>query len=185
MARKKVKAKAKAKRPAPKRKAVTRSKRVAPIPKGFHTLTPYMCVARCDDALQFYQAAFGAKQQYVLRGPDGRIGHAEIRIGDSILMMSDEHPQMGAFGPKPGERVPVTLHLSVKDADAVVAQAVKAGATIVRPVEDQFYGMRSGMVADPFGYNWFVSTQIEIVTPKEMQKRWNAMLSQMKSEQAA
>jgi PhnB protein len=144
-----------------------------------------MCVARCDDALQFYEDAFGAKRQYVLRGPDGRVGHAEIRIGDSIVMMSDEHPQMGVFAPKPGDPLPIRLHLSVKDVDAFVARAVKAGAEVVRPVEDQFYGMRSGTIADPFGYSWFVSTQIEVVTPKEMQKRWNAMMSQPKREQAA
>jgi PhnB protein len=184
MARKKVKAKAKAKakRPAAKRKVAR--KRVPPIPKGFHTLTPYMTVERCNDALQFYRDAFGAKLLYVLSDSGGRIGHAEMRIGDSIFMLADPFPDWGVFAPKPGDTLTFRLHLSVKDVDAFVARAVKAGATVVRPVEDQFYGMRSGTIADPYGYTWIPGTQIEAVSPKEMQKRWNKMMSAPKEKAA-
>ena len=178
MARKKTKAKAK--RPAAKKKA----KRVAAIPKGFHTLTPYMTIERCNDALQFYQKAFGAKLLYALNEPGGRIAHAELRVGDSVFMVADAYPEWGTAGPQPGDRLPFRFHLSVKDVDAFVARAVKAGAKIVRPVEDQFYGMRAGTIADPFGYSWIPSTQIEVVSPKEMQKRWNRIMSQPKGDAA-
>ena len=128
MARKK--AKSKAKRPAAK-KSAKKSKRVAAVPKGFHTLTPYMTVERRNDALQFYQEAFGAKLLYTLSEPGGRIGHAEMRIGDSIFMLADPFPDWGVFAPQPGDKMTFRLHLSVKDVDAFVARAVKAGAKIV------------------------------------------------------
>jgi PhnB protein len=149
--------------------------KVDPVPKGFHSVTPYLTVKGAAAALDFYARAFGAVELYRLVGPDGRIGHAELRIGDSVLMLSDEYPDFGALGPVAIGGTPVKLQIYVPDADAAVARAVAAGATLLRPVQDQFHGSRSGMVADPFGHGWFIATQTEEVEPAEMQRRWDRM----------
>lgn len=159
-----------------------KSTRVPPIPKGAHTVTAYIAVNHCPDALTFYVKAFGAKEIFRLVDPRGRIGHAEIKIGDSSVMMSDPHPEWGTAAPS--GPISSRLSLMVKNADAFVAKAVAAGATIVRPVEDQFYGFRGGMIADPFGHSWHVMHQIEKLTHKQLQKRWVAMMDSMAKAQA-
>ncbi len=140
-------------------------------------LSPYLTVNGAAAAIDFYRAAFGAVELFRLTGPDGRIGHAELRIGDAIVMLSDEWPDFGALSPPSIGGSPVKLHLYVDDCDAVVARAVAAGATLMRPVTDQFYGDRSGMIADPFGHSWFVATLKEQVAPQEMQRRWDAAMA--------
>ena len=139
-------------------------------------LSPYLTVNGAAAAIDFYRAAFGARELFRLTGPDGRIGHAELRIGDATVMLSDEWPDFGALSPPSIGGSPVKLHLYVDDCDAVVARAVAAGATLMRPVTDQFYGDRSGMIADPFGHSWFVATLKEQVAPQEMQRRWDAAM---------
>lgn len=137
------------------------------------TLTPYIIVKGAEAAIAFYQKAFGAKEQFRLPGPDGRIGHAELSIGVGRFMLADESPAFGALSPPSIGGTPVKLHLSVEDVDATIARAEAAGATVLRPAKDQFYGERSGMIADPFGHQWFLGTQKEEVTPEEMQKRYH------------
>jgi len=139
------------------------------------TLTPYLIVKGAAEALDFYKEAFGAVEEMRLTDPAGRIGHAEIRIGQSPLMLADEHPEFGALGPATLGGSPVTLHLEVADADAAADRAVAAGATLLRPVADQFHGNRSGMVADPFGHKWFLSAEIEAVSAEEMQRRYDKL----------
>ncbi|MGH9762165.1 MAG: VOC family protein [Blastocatellia bacterium] len=154
-------------------------KKVSPIPEGHHTPTPYMAFRSAVEAIEFYKNAFGASEVFRLIGPDGKIGHAEVSIGDSRIMLSDEHPDFGALSPQTVGGCPVKLHLYVEDADATVERAVRAGATLLRPVVDEFYGDRSGMIADPFGYGWFISTHKEDVSPEEMQRRWSAVFEQV------
>lgn len=140
-------------------------------------LTPYLVVKDAAAALDFYTRAFGAEEQLRLTDPAGRIGHAHMAIGDSAFMLADEHPEFGALGPISLGGSAVSLHLEVADADAAAARAVDAGATVLRPVEDQFHGNRSGMVADPFGHKWFLSQQTEAVGPEEMQRRYDRLLA--------
>lgn len=140
------------------------------------TLTPYIIVKDAAAAIAFYERAFGATEEMRLTDPTGRIGHAEIRIGNSAVMLADEHPEWGALSPVSLGGTPVSLHLSVADADAAAARAVEAGATLLRPVEDQFHGNRSGMVADPYGHKWGISQQTEEVGPEEMQRRYDTLL---------
>lgn len=161
-----------------KAKAKTKTKakaRVKAIPDGYHTATPYLFVSDADRAIDFYKAAFKAKELMRLAAPGGRVGHAQIKIGDSHIMLSDESPEMGARGPKTLGGSPVMLYLYVKDVDAVVAQAVSAGAKLLHPVKDQFYGDRSGGLEDPFGHLWHIATRKEHVPPKELRKRAEAM----------
>ena len=139
-------------------------------------LSPYLTVKGAAAAIDFYRAAFGAVEQFRLTGPDGRIGHAELDIAGATVMLSDEWPDFGALSPPSIGGSPVKLHLYVDDCDTVVARAVAAGATLMRPVADQFYGDRSGMIADPFGHSWFVATLKEQVAPLEMQRRWDAAM---------
>lgn len=148
-----------------------------PIPQGAQTLTPYIAVRGAARAIEFYREAFGAQEMYRLVDLDGRIGHAELRIGTSTLMLADESPGFGALAPASIGGSPVRLHLQVENVDAVMRRAVAAGATELRPVKDEFYGERSGMLADPFGYQWFISTHIEDVSPEEMQRRFTKALS--------
>jgi PhnB protein len=140
-----------------------------PIPDGYHAVTPYLIVA--DGAIGFYKTAFGATERMRLTTPDGKIGHAELIIGDSLVMLADEYPAHGARSPQAFGGSPVMLHLYVEDVDKVVAQAAAAGASIVRPVQDQFYGDRSGSVTDPFGHTWHIATHIEDVPPDEIDRR--------------
>ena len=140
------------------------------------TVTAYFTVKGAAAALDFYARAFGAEEKFRLTDPSGTIGHAEIRIGDSVMMLSDEHPDFGALSPPTVGGSPVKFHIQVDDADSFAARAVDAGATLLRPIEDQFYGMRGGMVADPFGHSWFIASPIEEVAPDEMQRRYERML---------
>ena len=148
--------------------------KVKPIPDGYHTATPYLIVQGAAQALDFYQRAFGAHE--IMRFPHGdKIGHAEIEIGDSRIMLADEYPDMGALSPKTIGGTAVSIMLYVEDVDAVVERAVDAGATLQRPVKDQFYGDRSGTLEDPFGHSWHVATHVEDISPEEMKKRAAAM----------
>jgi PhnB protein len=140
------------------------------------TVRAHMTVHDAKAAIDFYVKAFGAVELFRLVEPAGRVGHAEIRIGDTVLMMNDEYPDFGARSPGAIGGSPVAFHIAVPDADTAVDRAVAAGATLVRPVQDQFYGDRSGMVACPFGYRWFLAAAKEVISPEEMQKRWTKML---------
>jgi PhnB protein len=145
--------------------------RVSPVPRGHHTAAPYLCVKGAASAIEFYTRAFGAQELLRLADPDGRIAHAEIKIGDSIIMLGDESPEHGRRGPFSFGGSPAFVHLYVEDADALARRAVAAGAKVLRPVENQIYGDRSGSFADPFGYTWEVGTHIEDVAPEEIQRR--------------
>lgn len=142
-----------------------------PIPEGYHTVTPYLIVKDAARAIEFYKKAFGATELLRFAQPDGKIGHAEVKIGDSPIMLADEFPEMDIRSPHSLGGSPVSLLLYVENVDAAVGQAVGAGAKILRPVKDQFYGDRSGTVADPFGHHWHISTHKEDVPVEEMQKR--------------
>lgn len=140
-------------------------------------LTPYLIVKGAGAALDFYTRAFGAKEEMRLTDPAGRIGHAHMTIGDSAFMLADEHPEFGALGPAALGGSPITLHLEVADPDSAAQRAVDAGATLLRPVQDQFHGNRSGMVADPFGHKWFLSAEIEKIDAEEMQRRYAVLMA--------
>jgi PhnB protein len=142
-----------------------------PIPKGYHTATPYLIVKDAAKAIEFYKKAFGAAEMMRMTQPDGRVGHAEIKIGDSPIMLADEFPEMGARSPQSLGGSPVSILLYVQDVDALTNQAITAGAKVVRPVKDQFYGDRSGSLEDPFGHQWHIATHVEDVPPEEMKKR--------------
>jgi PhnB protein len=142
-----------------------------PIPEGYHTATPYLIIKDAAKAIEFYKEAFGAKEMMRMSQPDGRIGHAEIMIGDSPIMLADEFPEMGARSPQSLGGSPVSILLYVDEVDAFAKQAVAAGTKVVRPVKDQFYGDRSGSFEDPFGHQWHIATHVEDVTPEEMHKR--------------
>lgn len=148
---------------------------VSPIPNGYRAVTPYLIVDGGDRALAWYAEAFGARELMRLSAPEGRVGHAEIEIGDSRIMLADENPQMGAKGPAAFGGSPVTLHLYVPDVDMVVAKAVAIGAEVKSQPEDKFYGDRMASLADPFGHVWHVATHIEDVTPQEIERRLAAM----------
>jgi PhnB protein len=144
---------------------------VKPIPEGYHSATPYLIVKDAARAIEFYKRAFGATELLRMAAPGGKIGHAEIKIGDSPIMLADEVPDMGALSPESLGGTPVSILLYVEDVDAVFNQAIAAGAKVQRPVKDQFYGDRSGGVTDPFGHVWYVATHKEDVSPEEMRKR--------------
>lgn len=148
---------------------------VKPIPDGYHTVTPYLIIKGAAAALDFYQRALGAREVVRMPGPDGKVMHAEIQIGDSMIMLADEFPEMGALSPQTIGGTAVGLCLYIPDVDAVFQQAVAAGAKIERPLQNQFYGDRSGTIIDPFGHKWTLSTHIEDVSPEEMQRRMAAM----------
>ena len=150
------------------------AKPVKPVPDGYHTVTPYLIVQGAAQAIDFYKKALGAEELMRFPGPDGRIGHAELRIGDSSIMLADEHPQMGAVGPKTRGGTTVGLVLYVPDVDQRVAMATAAGAKLERPVQNQFYGDRSGTIIDPFGHQWTIATHVEDVPPEEMEARAKA-----------
>lgn len=141
-----------------------------------HDVFPYLRVRRADQAIEFYRQAFGATELFRLTEPGGRIGHAEIRIGNTTLMVSEEYPEYGIVGPESLGGTTCTIHLHVDNADAWIARAVECGATVVRPASDAFYGERGGTVRDPFGHEWMLGHQIEEVTPEEMQRRFTQMM---------
>ncbi len=149
--------------------------KVKPIPDGYHSVTPYLIVDDGARAIDFYKRAFGAKELMRMPAPGGKVGHAEIKIGDSVIMLADEAPEMDARSAKHYGGSPVSLMVYVEDVDKLFPQAVGAGAKEVRPVTDQFYGDRSGTVKDPFGHSWHLSTHKEDVSPEEMKKRMDAM----------
>jgi|SRR5438309_2163460 len=151
---------------------------VKPIPNERQALTPYVIVKDAAKAIDFYKKAFGATEVFRLTEPQGsKIGHAELRIGDSLLMLADEYPDFGALSPSSVGGSPVSLHLYVDDVDHLVERATSAGATVLRPVKDEFFGDRIGTIVDPFGHKWQLATRKEEVSPQEMQKRWGAMFS--------
>ena len=147
---------------------------VKPIPEGYHSVTPYLIVDGAAEAIDFYKKAFGATELFRMEH-QGKIGHAEIKIGDSPVMLSDEHPEMGYKGAKSLGGTPVSLMIYVDDVDTVYQRAINSGGTEVKPLQDQFYGDRSGTLTDPFGHVWTVSTHKEDVTPEEIEKRLAAM----------
>ena len=145
---------------------------VKPIPDGFHTLTPYLSIRGAAQAIDFYKRAFGATERFRMLGPDGkRVGHAEIVIGDSIVMLADEFPEYGNSSPQTLNGTPVCFGLYVKDADSAYKRAVDAGATVLKPIADQFYGDRAGTVQDPFGHRWTLMTHKEDLSPSELNTR--------------
>jgi PhnB protein len=142
-----------------------------PIPEGYHAVTPYLIVKHGAKAIEFYVRTFGAVERERMQDPSGKISHAEITIGDSRVMLADEHPEIGALAPETIGGSPVGLHLYVEDVDAVVAKAVAAGATLTRPVADQFYGDRVGGITDPFGHRWSIATHKEDLSMDEIRRR--------------
>lgn len=150
---------------------------VSPIPHGYHSVTPYLIVRNAAQAIEFYTAAFNALELLRLSSPDGKVAHAEIKIGDSRVMLADEFPDWGAIGPQTLGGTTTGICLYVEDCDALFAQAIAAGAKQERPLTDQFYGDRSGTVIDPFGHKWTIATHKEDVSPDEMSKRFAAMMS--------
>jgi PhnB protein len=141
------------------------------IPEGYHSITPYLYMSDAQGAIEFYKRAFGAVEIFRMDAPGGKIGHAELRIGDSIVMLADEFPEMGARSPQSIGGSPMSLLLYVEHVDQVFERAVKEGATVDRPVQNQFYGDRTGGVKDPFGHTWYIATHVEDISPEEMQKR--------------
>ena len=144
---------------------------VKPIPDGYPQVTPYLCVDGAEAAIEFYENVLGARERMRMPAPGGKVGHAELELGESIIMLADEHPDMGVLSPRTVGGTPVTISVYVDDVDAVFDAAVAAGASSVRPVENQFYGDRSGQFEDPFGHRWSVATHVEDVPPDEMEKR--------------
>jgi PhnB protein len=144
---------------------------------AIHEVFAYLCVADTGAAIDFYAKAFGATERFRLTEPGGRIGHAELDFGGTTVMLCDEFPEYGIRGPVKGAGVPVSIHLHVDDADAMIARAVDAGATLERPASDAFYGERSGSVFDPFGHRWLIGHSIEDVTPDEMQRRYDTLMA--------
>lgn len=151
------------------------SGKVKPIPDGYHTATPYLVVKGAAKAIEFYKNAFGATELMRMAGPDGGIMHAELKMGDSIIMMSEENPQLGTRSPESLGGSPMSLYLYVEDCDKVLNQAVGAGATATMSVKDQFYGDRSGAVKDPFGHSWHIATHKEDVSMDEIRRRMARM----------
>ena len=150
---------------------------VKPIPEGYHSVTPHLIVRGAADAIEFYQKAFGAIELFRFPSSDGKIGHAEIKIGDSPIMVADEYPEMGYQGPQSIGGSPVSLMIYVEDVDSVFNQAVDCGATVKEALQDKFYGDRMGTVVDPFGHVWHLSTHKEDVSMEEMQERMKAHTS--------
>jgi uncharacterized glyoxalase superfamily protein PhnB len=153
----------------------TLEKKVQPIPADMHSITAHLCCDGAADALEFYKAAFGAIENGRLPGPEGKLMHAMMTIGDSPVMLMDEFKNCGGLSPKSLNGTPVTLHLYVEDADASFDRAVKAGAKVIMPLENMFWGDRYGVVEDPFGHRWSIATHIRDVTPDEMQDAMKCM----------
>lgn len=146
---------------------------VKPIPEGYHSVTPYLIIKGAADAIEFYKKAFGATELFRM-AHEGKVGHAEIKIGNSPIMLADEHPAMGYVSPKTLGGTPVSILIYVEDVDTTFNQAIKSGGVQQKPLQDQFYGDRSGTLTDPFGHVWTVATHKEDVAPEEMEKRMAA-----------
>jgi PhnB protein len=154
---------------------------VKPIPEGYHSVTPYLVVHGAADAIDFYKQAFGAEEKFRMPMGENRIGHAELQIGDSVIMLADEWPDMGHLGPKARGGTTVSLMVYVPDVDSAFRKAIDAGATEKQPVKDQFYGDRSGTLEDPFGHMWTIGTHVEDVPEAELEARmkdWSAKQKQ-------
>ena len=144
---------------------------VKPIPDEYPQVTPYLCVDGAGAAIEFYREVLGATERMRMAGPDGKLGHAELQLGDSLIMLADEYPELGVRSPRAFGGSPVTISVYVEDVDAVFDRALKAGAKALRPVEEQFYGDRTGQFEDPFGHRWTIATRVEDVPPEEMARR--------------
>ena len=153
------------------------SSTVRPVPEGMHTLTPHLICAGAADAIEYYKKAFGAIEVSRLPGPDGKLAHAALKIGDSTFFLADEMPAHGVLGPKARNGSSVTIHLSVENADATLARAVAAGAETTMPVWDTPWGDRYGQFRDPFGHSWAVATHVRDVTPEQLQQAMQGMAS--------
>ena len=151
---------------------------VKPIPEGMHSLTPQIVCAGAAKAIDFYKQAFGAIELFRMPTPDGKIGHAQIKIGNSVMMLTDESEQCGSFGPKTLKGSPVSLYLYVENADAAFERAVAAGSTVVMPLADMFWGDRWGFVEDPFGHRWHIASHVRDVEPEEMQRAMQAAMQE-------
>lgn len=151
------------------------------IPDGYHTVTPYLIIKGAAAAIEFYKRVFGATELMRMPSPDGRIGHAEIKIGDSAIMLADEHPEMGYRSPQSLGGTAVSMMVYVDRVDDVVKRAVEAGAKEMRPVENQFYGDRSGTLQDPYGHTWTIATHMEDIPPEEMRKRAEKFMQAQKA----
>jgi PhnB protein len=152
---------------------------VEAIPSGYHTLTPHMTVRDAARAIEFYKQAFGAVERGVMKGPDGKIGHAELVIGDSIFMLADEFPEYGSMSPLSTGGAGMGLHIYVEDVDSAFDRAVKAGAKVDMPVSDMFWGDRYGKLADPFGHKWSIATHKADLSAEEMERGMKAMMKDM------
>ena len=152
---------------------------VQAVPAGFHTLTPHLTVRDADKALEFYKNALGAEILHVARTPDGKVMHASLRVGDSMLMLNDEFPEMGGLSPLSTGGAGVTIHIYTEDVDAAFNRAVSAGAEVKMPLMDQFWGDRYGMVADPFGHKWSLATHIKDMSQEEMQRGQDEAMAKM------
>ncbi len=151
--------------------------KVSYIPKGYSTVTPYLVIRGADRAIEYYKKAFGATEQFRMNGPDGKVGHAELKIGNSRIMVADENPSMGE-GHTSAATIgasPVSLYVYLPDVDRVVERATAEGAKVLKPVQDQFYGDRNGFIQDPFGHLWCISTHVEDVSPQDMEERMKKM----------
>ncbi|HEX6624613.1 MAG TPA: VOC family protein [Pyrinomonadaceae bacterium] len=154
------------------------SEKVKAIPEGFHSVTPYLCVDGAARAIEFYKEAFGATERFRMEAPGGKIGHAEIQVGDSIIMLADEMPEINFRSPHALGGPSSHFMIYVEDVDARVEQAVAAGAKLTRPIKDEFYGDRTGCVQDPFGHLWYIATHVEDLTPEEINRRHEAEAAQ-------
>jgi PhnB protein len=152
---------------------------VKPIPEGYHTLTPFLTVRNAERAIEFYKQAFGAQARGVAKGPDGKVMHAELKIGDSVIMLSDEYPEFGSLSPQSVGGSPMGLHIYIENVDAAFDRAVKAGAQVEMPVMDQFWGDRYGKLKDPFGHKWSIATHVKDVSADEMKRSMDDAMSKM------
>jgi PhnB protein len=152
---------------------------VKPIPEGYHTLTPFLTVRNAERAIEFYKQAFGAQERGVAKGPDGKVMHAEVKIGDSVIMLSDEYPEFGSLSPQSVGGSPMGLHIYIENVDAAFDRAVKAGAQVEMPVADQFWGDRYGKLKDPFGHKWSIATHVKDMSADEMKRSMDDAMSKM------
>ncbi|HEY1677568.1 MAG TPA: VOC family protein [Candidatus Sulfotelmatobacter sp.] len=158
---------------------------VKPVPEGYHTLTPFLTVRDAERAIEFYKNAFGAESRGIMKGPDGKVMHAELKIGDSIIMMSDEFPDFGSVSPEKLGGSPMGLHIYVPDVDASFDRAVKAGAQVEMPVMDQFWGDRYGRLKDPFGHKWSIATHTKDLSMDEMKKGMDEAMAKFAEKKTA